>query len=184
VGNAELLQSQTDQQHAGNEMNDNTDSLTIRPYHFNDEVKVVFLVRELQEHESSFFDRLAAPHKVGSWYLAHILREARQNGGELIVAELDGRIVGYATLLLGQTSEGSFDEMPYTYAVIGDLIVTESARTQGVGAALLREGERLARAAGERWLRVNVFAGNERALQVYRRFGFAEHVIEMEKPLG
>jgi ribosomal protein S18 acetylase RimI-like enzyme len=159
-------------------------TFSIRPYQSRDEPEVVLLVGELQQHESAFFDRMLPPADIGTWYLRHILQEARHSGGELMVAELDGRIVAYATVLLAQTSENSLDEVPYTYAAIGDLIVTESARALGVGAALLRESERRARAAGERWLRVNVLAGNERALRTYRRFGFAEHLIEMEKPLG
>jgi ribosomal protein S18 acetylase RimI-like enzyme len=157
--------------------------LRIRPFQSKDESEVVLLVRELQDHEAVYFDRMAPSSDIGSWYVSRVLREARDSGGELIVAELDGRIVGYATLLTRQSSETSIDEVLYTYAYVGDLIVTKSARGRGVGAQLLQECERLARAAGERWLRITVLAANPQAIEVYKRFGFTDQLIDMEKPL-
>jgi ribosomal protein S18 acetylase RimI-like enzyme len=70
----------------------------------------------------------------------------------------------------------------YAHAYIGDLIVTKSARRLGVGAALLAECEKLARVAGEKWLRITVLAANLEAVHVYRRFGFTDQFIDMEKP--
>jgi ribosomal protein S18 acetylase RimI-like enzyme len=157
--------------------------LRIRPFQSKDESEDVLLVRELQDHEAVYFDRMAPSSDIGSWYVSRVLREARDSGGELIVAELDGRIVGYATLLTRQSSETSIDEVLYTYAYVGDLIVTKSARGRGVGAQLLQECERLARAAGERWLRITVLAANPQAIEVYKRFGFTDQLIDMEKPL-
>lgn len=157
--------------------------LKIRPYQPRDESEVVLLVRELQNHESNLFDRMSPAREIGSWYVSRILREARESGGDLIVAELDGRIVGYATLFARQSSETAIDEVYYTYACIGDLIVTKSARGSRIGAALLGECERLARAAGEKWLRITVLAANRDTVQIYQRFGFTHQFIDMEKPL-
>jgi GNAT superfamily N-acetyltransferase len=71
----------------------------------------------------------------------------------------------------------------YTYAYIGDLIVTKSARGLGIGAALLEECERLARAAGEKWLRITALAANRDTVQIYQSFGFTNQFIDMEKLL-
>lgn len=109
------------------------DRFEIRPYRSEDEAQVVFLVRELQAHESQLFDHMAPPAGI--------------------------------------------------YALVGDLIVTQAARGQGIGTALVAECERLARQAGEKWLRVTVLAANRRAGELYRRHGFAQQLIDMEKAL-
>lgn len=159
-------------------------TLLIRPYELQDEPEVVMLAQELQHHEAGIYDRMAPPREIGSWYVTRILRNSRGSGGELLVAERHGRVIGYATVLLGQSSESAMDEVLYTFAYVGDLVVAEAARGQGIGKALLAECERLARAAGEKWLRVTVLSGNARAVSLYRRFGFDSQFIDMEKPLS
>jgi ribosomal protein S18 acetylase RimI-like enzyme len=158
--------------------------LLIRPYEVRDELAVVMLARELQGHESRIFDRMTPPREIGSWYVARILRSARDSGGELLVADRGGQAIGYATLLLGRSSESEMDEVLYTFAYVGDLIVTHPLRRQGIGKALLTECERLARAAGEKWLRVTVLSRNSNAIALYRGAGFDGQFTEMEKPLS
>jgi GNAT superfamily N-acetyltransferase len=168
---------------ASDEMMSMKSSFKIRPYQSGDESKVVLLVRELQKHELKLYDRMSPPREVGSRYVSLFLREARESGGDLIVAEFEERIVGYATLFTRQSSETAIDEVFYTYAYIGDLIVTKSARGLGIGAALLEECERLARAAGEKWLRITALAANRDTVQIYQSFGFTNQFIDMEKLL-
>jgi ribosomal protein S18 acetylase RimI-like enzyme len=161
-----------------------TQQLLIRPYESSDEHKVVMLSRELQDHESRIFDRMTPPNEIGSWYVARILRDARNSGGELLVAERDGHVAGYATLLIGQSSENAMDEVFYTFAYVGDLVVARSEQDRGIGKALLIECERLARAAGEKWLRVTVLSRNGRAVSLYNNFGFESQFTSMEKQLS
>jgi ribosomal protein S18 acetylase RimI-like enzyme len=156
----------------------------IRPYELRDELEVVVLARELQQHEARIFDRMAPPREIGSWYVTRILRNSRGSGGELLVAERSRRVIGYATVLLGQSSESAMDEVLYTFAYVGDLVVARRARSRGVGKALLAECERLARKAGEKWLRITVLSRNARAVSLYRQFGFDSQFIDMEKPLS
>ena len=161
-----------------------TQQLLIRPYDSRDEHEVVMLARELQDHESRIFDRMTPPHEIGSWYVARILRDACDSGGELLVAERDGQVAGYATLLVGQSSENAMDEVFYTFAYVGDLVVARSEHGRGIGKALLTECERLARAAGEKWLRVTVLSRNRRAVSLYSNFGFDSQFTNMEKRLS
>ncbi len=156
----------------------------MRPYEPSDEQAVVELVRELQRHEAQFYDRMMPERDIGAWYVAAVLHEAREAGGELLVAVLDRRIVGYATLLANVSSEDERDEIIFTYAYIGDLVVAADQRGKGVGKALLAECEKRARAAGRRWLRITVLAANEGARRVYEEFGFASQFHYMEKPLS
>jgi GNAT superfamily N-acetyltransferase len=159
-------------------------ALQITPYDATDESEVVGLVRELQAHEAQLFDRMIPPGEMGRWYILRLLQQVSETGGIFLVARLDGRIVGYATLLARQTSETAIDEVLYSYATIGDLVVAGSARRKGIGARLIEECEKRARAAGQKWLRVTVLAANSQARRVYERVGFADRFIDMEKPLA
>ena len=104
-------------------------------------------------------------------------------GGEGVVAEGEGAILGYASVRTSLSSEDEKDEIPYTYAHVDDLAVLASARSKGVGAALLDACEDLARAAGQRWLRLGVLAANERARAFYARQGYGEILLTLEKRL-
>jgi ribosomal protein S18 acetylase RimI-like enzyme len=161
-----------------------TPQILIRPYDSRDEHGVVMLARELQAHEAQIFDRMTPPREIGSWYVARSLRDARKSGGELLVAERNGLVVGYATLLVAQSSETAMDEVFYTFAYIGDLVVARFEQGRGIGRALLTECERLARAAGEKWLRVTVLSRNRRAVSLYTNFGFDSQLTNMEKRLS
>ncbi|MEY2468382.1 MAG: Acetyltransferase domain [Actinomycetota bacterium] len=59
-------------------------------------------------------------------------------------------------------------------ATIEDLWVVESRRQNGVGAALMEEAERIARAAGERTLRLGVNPTESKpAARLYERLGYS-----------
>lgn len=140
-------------------------------------------MQEFQAYLNQFFDRNKPPEAMGAWYIARLRADAAAHAGAILVAEADGQIVGYATLLLACTSAEVVDEVLYTYALIPDLAVSTDWRGRGVGAALMAECERRTRAAGIKYLRLDVLAGNSRAHDFYRRLGFGDHLISMEKRL-
>jgi len=92
-----------------------------------------------------------------------------------MVADKDGELLGYAAIF-AMVSHNEIDEIPYTYGEISHLAVKASARGAGVGKLLLTECERTSRVAGQKWLRLNVFARNKDARAVYERFGFRDHL--------
>jgi ribosomal protein S18 acetylase RimI-like enzyme len=159
-------------------------SIEIRRFRPADEAEIIELVRELQIHELDMFDRMLPPERIGGWYVDWALGSAREAEGDLIVAELDGRIAGYATLYAHLTSEEDRDEVAYAYAYVGDLVVSHGARGKGIGKRLLTECEDMARRAGRKWLRISVLAANEGAHRLYKSVGFSDHLVKMEKPLS
>jgi ribosomal protein S18 acetylase RimI-like enzyme len=90
---------------------------------------------------------------------------ARWDGNSLLVARADGRIVGMLTLVTFPIPTG-------LRAWIEDVVVDESVRGQGVGAALSREAVRLAREAGARTIDLTSRPSREAANRLYQRLGF------------
>ena len=104
-------------------------------------------------------------------------RLARSHGIEHpILAELDGQVVGFASLrLLNYLGEDA------PYAEISELFVLEAYRRRGIARALMLELEVRARAAGASNLVVLTAADNERAVALYRAMGFEEFSIALQK---
>jgi len=101
----------------------------------------------------------------------------------VLVAELDGRVVGHLFLEFRQDPVFVRAELrPYAY--VAELFVREEARGRGVGKALMREAERIATGRGVGRLMVEVLAGNASAEAFYARCGFAAHAIELGKAIG
>lgn len=78
-----------------------------------------------------------------------------------LVARRDGSIVG-ALVLLAWPPE----------AALASVAVHPDGRTRGLGTALVREALCRARAAGARWVTLQVDADNLGAVRLYRREGF------------
>ncbi len=88
-------------------------------------------------------------------------------GLEVLVAEADGQVVGFAALSFSQTLTGS-------KAWIDDIAVEPDHRRQGIGAALLEAAVRRARQRGCAYLLVNTAKGNPPARAFYEACGFEE----------
>lgn len=86
---------------------------------------------------------------------------------EVLVGELDGEVVGYAKLK-------PWYPMPENAHVLGlqGVAVHPDAQGCGVGTALLRAAETIARERGVRKLRLGVFGSNPRAQALYAREGW------------
>jgi GNAT superfamily N-acetyltransferase len=66
---------------------------------------------------------------------------------------------------------------------VGMIAVTAEAEGHGAGGALMRAAERWARDCGYSKLTLNVFEGNQRARQVYERFGYQVETVRYIKVL-
>lgn len=159
-------------------------NVTVRDFIEADTEAVIELVRQLQVHEADYFDRMKPPGDIGPGYLRAMHDACAEHDGAILVAESDGRVLGYAVLLTQMSSSGEPDEVLYRYARVADLAVERTARRQGIGRNLLSECERRARLAGVPWLRISALAGNAGAIAAYEKFGFGKLLVTMEKPLG
>ena len=93
-----------------------------------------------------------------------------------IVAELNGQVVGFASLrLVNYLGEDA------PYAEISELFVRECHRCQGIARALIAELETRAQAAGASSLTVLTAPDNHPAMAVYHAAGFQEFSVALQK---
>jgi L-amino acid N-acyltransferase YncA len=119
--------------------------------------------------------------------------KTEQRGGQLLVAERDGRVLGWA----GWTG---YDDPASYYAGIAEcaVYVGREARGRGVGAELLEGLAEEAPKFGVHKLLAKIFTTNEPSIALFRRCGFREvgthlrharldrewkDVLVMERPL-
>jgi GNAT superfamily N-acetyltransferase len=102
----------------------------------------------------------------------------RPPGPALLIAERDGRSVGFAFL------EPAIDYFTGDqHGHLGMVAVTADSEGHGAGAALMQHAEQWARANGFSRLTLNVFEGNDRARRVYERFGYRVETVRYVKLL-
>lgn len=90
---------------------------------------------------------------------------------EIIVAEQDGHLIGFAQL----TDGAGHELVPFAPAVeLNRLYVQERFTSKGIGRALLQRAEATAAARGARALWLTAWVGNPRALAFYARQGYKE----------
>jgi len=109
----------------------------------------------------------AAAPPLGPFFNARTLPE------NVLVAEVDERVVGYAKIEHPTPLPAS----AHVWHVTG-LGVHPSAEGRGVGRALMEALIALARERGGRRMTLRVFAPNERAQRLYRRLGFEVEGIQ------
>ena len=93
------------------------------------------------------------------------LQETVSTQTMLVARDDEGRIIGTLTLVLYRVSSGLKGR-------IEDVIVDDSARGQGVGEALTREGMARANAASVLMLELTSMPYRESANRLYKRLGF------------
>jgi ribosomal-protein-alanine N-acetyltransferase len=97
------------------------------------------------------------------WTERRVLRGIVDPAINVVVARLDGALLGFAIMQYGDED-----------AHISLFAVTAAARRAGLGTALLAWLEATARVAGIRAIKLEARAGNAPAKSFYRRHGFEE----------
>jgi ribosomal protein S18 acetylase RimI-like enzyme len=94
-----------------------------------------------------------------------------------LVAASGGRIVGFTSLRVVPSID------PTPHAEVTDLFVAEDARRQGIGTALLRQCEAIARSRGAASLVLLTGRENREAKAFYRALGYESYALAVRKSL-
>lgn len=135
---------------------------------------------ELQDFERRIDPRMPPGATIVEPYLAEMFKRCKECGGRILVAEVDGNVAGYATILPKVRSE-QLEDGDVEYGLISDLVVLKAYRGSGLGKKLLAAAEQYARTCNVKVLRIGVLAGNAAAENLYASAGFSPFYSELEK---
>lgn len=121
---------------------------------------------------------LAAMEGFQARYMAATFAAADDGAQTLIAWSGDGRRLGYVHM---RPAKDGVTEEPCGYVSL--LAVDKDAEGSGVATRLMAAAEDWARARGYRFLSLDVFADNRRAVDFYKRGGFEAETLRMVKPL-
>lgn len=137
---------------------------------------------ELQDFERVINPRMPSGAEIADPYLTDMFSRCDDCGGRILMAEVDGSVAGYVTILPKVKSE-QIEDGDTEYGLISDLVVLEKYRGLGIGRKLLEAAELYARTCNVRYLRLGVLAGNPVAEDLYASAGFSPLYVELEKVL-
>ena len=137
---------------------------------------------ELQNFERSLDPRMPSGAKIVDAYIPNMLDRCLECDGKVFVAEVDGEVAGFATILARVMSD-EIEDGDIEYGLVSDLVVASKFRKQGIGKKLLEAAETYARSNDVKWLRIGVLAENHFANELYDSMGFKKLYIEREKTL-
>lgn len=152
----------------------------IRPYQHSDRDQLFELARENYATLASAGEPVEAAQTRAYFY--HIVSIPEKGNGQLLVAEDNGRLLGFVCLF-GPIAANEQDEGGEPYAFMSDLFVHEANRRQGIGGLLVARVEELARDMGIGKLALRVAADNANARRFYARQRYDEKFVVMSKAL-
>jgi ribosomal protein S18 acetylase RimI-like enzyme len=126
------------------------------------------------------------PAQYGQVYVAGWLRTLRKNGGFAIIAEWDGRPVGFVSVDLPEAPSRlqRWEGRPTVIAHLRDAYVEAPARRKGIGTALFDEAEARLRALGFDAVFLHAAPSNRGAMRFYRSRGFVVDQVRFRRRLG
>ena len=152
--------------------------IKIRPCNIS-EVKILQnLNDEVFTHNAKYdidLDLAWAKGEKGKKYFSELLNN---NKSYAVIAEDDGKHVGYLVACLKR-----IDYRSSKYLEIENMGVIPEYRSKGVGRMLMHECFTWAKEQGYQKVFVNTYIANEKAIQFYKKSGFSEIDVSLEKTL-
>lgn len=152
-------------------------NITIRRATLDDRARVINQQVQSQDEEASFHasrERGQAIEGV-AWDLIH------QRGGFILIAEANGVLIGHVGGATTVDPSPFFNSDWQHYALIFDLYVQPTHRRRGIGTALVKYMLEALTALGAKRFRIVGLAGNPSALGLYRKLGFTDYEITLER---
>ena len=109
-------------------------------------------------------------------YARWLGQEMKNDAVVLIVAELDGKVVGY---VYAKKEPRNYNDLLDAHGKLHDVYVDESARVKGVGEALVREGIRRLKEKGAPRVVLSTAVQNAAAQRLFEKVGFRTTMLEM-----
>ena len=149
-----------------------------------DRPALVCFMAALQDFERGLEPNRTPGAEMADEHLAVLESWAAEHpGGGVLVAEVDGRLAGFA--ISGASTDRGTYLPPDTRTVgwISDLWVEPDFRASGIAGKLIAAAEARFRAAGLKRMEIAAVAGNAVALRLYESLGYSRYEITLSKRL-
>ena len=152
--------------------------MTIRPATENDWPRIGELgALQVGVHYAFDAARFFAPDRLpAEVYTSHVREDIAGGGATVLVAEVDGRVAGYAFAAI---EAESWKELRYEAGFVHDLVVDPAFRRRGIAAALLQSTIEWFAARDITRVMLGTSPQNGPAQALFRRAGFRQTMIEM-----
>ena len=130
------------------------------------------LVVQHQSYDSRRFSQLATVEQA-EWFYGN---QTKRDNAAVLVAELKGKIVGFAYL---QFEAKDYANLLENAAWLHDIYIDEAARGHKAGKKLIEESIEVAKELGANKLTLSVAAKNEYGREFFERSGFRTTMVEM-----
>lgn len=151
-------------------------NISIRPAKQQDLEAIGSLWVELMAFHAQLDPRFHVPAQGRTNYIRHIHNALRDDNFRVLVADHNGRILGYVMGYVGQNPP-IFPQPRFGF--IADLCVTQTCRRQGVGVRLVRAICQWFRTQGMQNVQLNVAHNNPLSQAFWRKVGCTDYLDHM-----
>ena len=103
--------------------------------------------------------------------------EIKFSDNKVFVALHNEKVIGYATIKIDRFAMLFYNFSPL--CVIGDMMIEEQFRNQGIGELFIEEAKKMAKEFDVKKLTLNVFAKNQIAYEYFKQQGFEDMIYRM-----
>ncbi len=140
-------------------------------------------IAALNDHERALHDTRLPGAEIAEAYLAKISAAIAADHGCIVVAFDGDRRVGYMACRIGTGDAVAEAADSNRFGYVSDVFVISDMRGRGIAALLVAEAERRLRPHGVTRLRLSSLANNDQAIRAYRKAGFNDYEVALEKRL-
>jgi ribosomal protein S18 acetylase RimI-like enzyme len=158
----------------------------VRPYRAADRPTLEDFFDAFQDELVAMDDlhRLVRAPGYGAHAAVQCRRDVREERGRLLIAELDGRPVGFAAgVVRSPGPQAQLSARVGLYGRVTELYVEPGARRRGIATVCSPDWTATSGRAGGETVRVEVFVPNLTARRLYARLGYRERDLELIRPL-
>lgn len=159
-----------------------TVSHTIREFVADDLAALKNCFVELQEFERELVSHRLPGEEIAERYIQALIQRKKDNSAEIFVAEVEGKAVGFLSVLLSEQLDADLNE-PIELDYLSDIIILKDYRKLGIGEALVKRAEEYAVSKNAMYLSANVLANNAGGRALYAKSGFNEYELLLLKKL-
>jgi ribosomal protein S18 acetylase RimI-like enzyme len=138
-------------------------------------------IAQLNDHERALHDTRLPGAEIAEMYFAKIHDAIATDHGGIVVAFHGDRRVGYMACRIETGGSVAETADSNVFGYVSDVFVSADLRGRDIAAILLAEAERRLRPHGVTRIRLSSLAMNHQAVRAYRKFGFADYEVTLEK---